>query len=76
MIDKEQNLLNGRPSSVLARFDICGKPFEKVFYESTQQNILRDTSSGEYVNSVTLSVRDENNKAFDFNGFPFEIEIN
>ena len=30
LIDKRQNLLNGKPSFVLARFDIRGKPFERV----------------------------------------------
>ena len=29
LIDKRQNLLNGKPSTVLARFDIRGQPFEK-----------------------------------------------
>ena len=28
LIDKRQNLLNGKPSTVLARFDIRGQPFE------------------------------------------------
>ena len=35
LIDKRQNLLNGKPSTVLARFDIRGKPFEKVHYQTT-----------------------------------------
>jgi len=30
LIDKEKNLFNGKKSDVLARFDITGKPFEKV----------------------------------------------
>ena len=30
MIDKRQNLLNGKPSTVLVRFDIRGQPFEKI----------------------------------------------
>ena len=32
LIDKRQNLLSGKPSTVLARFDIRGQPFEKVHY--------------------------------------------
>ena len=52
LIDKRQNLLNGKPSTVLARFDIRGKPFEKVHYQTPQQHVLRDTESGDYdVNS-------------------------
>ena len=34
LADKEQNLLNGKPSTVLQTFDITGKPFEKVFYQA------------------------------------------
>ena len=77
--DKRQNLLNGKPSTVLARFDIRGKPFEKVHYQTPQQQVLRDTSTGDYdVNSLTISVQDENGNLFDFNGQPleFEVEIN
>ena len=79
LIDKRQNLLNGKPSTVLARFDIRGQPFEKVHYQTTQQHVLRDTDSGDYdVNSITLSVKDENGNLFDFNNQPleFEVEIN
>ena len=68
LIDKRQNLLNGKPSSVLARFDIRGKPFKKVHYQTTQQHVLCETDSGDYdVNSITLSVKDENGNLFDFN---------
>ena len=79
LIDKKQNLLNGKSSTVLARFDIRGQPFEKVHYQTTQQHVLRETDSGDYdVNSITLSVKDENGNLFDFNGTPleFELEIN
>ena len=79
LINKRQNLLNGKPSTVLARFDIRGQPFEKVHYQTPQQHVLRKTESGDYdVNSLTLSVKDENGNLFDFNGTPleFEVEIN
>ena len=79
LIDKRQNLLNGKPSTVLARFDIRGQPFEKVHYQTPQQHVLRVTESGDYdVNSITLSVQDENSNLFDFNNHPleFEVEIN
>ena len=78
LVDKEQNLLNGSPSSVLVRFDIKGEPYEKINYQTAQDNVLRDTLTGEYVNSLTLSVRDESGNLFDFNGLPlkFELEIN
>ena len=79
LIDKRQNLLNGKPSTVLARFDIRGKPFERVHYQTPQQHVLHDKASGDYdVNSITLSVEDENGNLLDFNDMPleFEVEIN
>ena len=79
LIDKRQNLLNGKPSTVLARLDVRGKPFEKVHYQTPQPHVLRDTDSGDYdVNSITLSVKDEKGNLFDFNSQPleFELEIN
>ena len=79
LIDKKQNLLNGKPSTVLARLDVRGKPFEKVHYQTPQPHVLRDTDSGDYdVNSITLSVKDEKGNLFDFNNQPleFELEIN
>ena len=36
LVDKEQNLLNGKPSSLLARFDIRGAAYEKVHYQTQQ----------------------------------------
>ena len=79
LIDKRQNLLNGKPSTVLARLDVRGKPFEKVHYQTPQPHVLRETDSGDYdLNSITLSVKDENGNLFDFNNHPleFELEIN
>ena len=79
LIDKRQNLLNGKASTVLARFDICGEPFEKIHYQTPQQQVLRDTLTGDYdVNSLTISVCDEKGNLFDFNDQPleFELEIN
>ena len=79
LIDKKQKLLNGKPSTVLARFDIRGQPFEKIHYQTPQQHVLRDTSPGDYdVNSLTISVRDEKGNLFEFNDQPleFELEIN
>ena len=79
MVDKRQNLLNGKPSNVLARFDIRRKPFERVHYQTAQQHVLLDTSTGDYdVNGITITVKDEKGELFDFNDMPlqFEVEIN
>ena len=36
LVDKEQNLLNGKPYTVSQTFDIKGKPYEKVFFKVAQ----------------------------------------
>ena len=78
LLDKEQNLLNGKPSTVLQTFDITGKAYEKVFYQSGPEHVLREVSADKHITNMTLSVRDQNNNLFDFNGMPlqFLIEIN
>ena len=75
LLDKEQNLLNGKPSTVLQTFDITGKPFEKVFYQSSPQHVLRDVSADKHISNMTISVRDQNNNLFDFNGLPLQFQI-
>ena len=78
LIDKQQSLLNGKPSSLLACFDIRGKPYERIHYQNTHLNVLRDVSAGNHVTNMTLSVTNETNDLLNFNGWPlqFEIEIN
>ena len=78
LIDKQQSLLNGKPSSLLACFDIRGKPYEKIHYQNTHLNVLRDVSAGNHVTNITLSVTNETNDLLNFNGLPlqFQIEIN
>jgi len=78
LIDTERNLFNGKRSDVLALFNVKGKPHEKVSYQGSPQQVLRDCSTGEFVNSITISVKDENGELFDFKGFPllFELELN
>ena len=79
LIAKKQNLFNDKPSTVLARFDIRGQSFEKVHYQTPQKQVWCATDSGDYdVNSITLSVKDENGNLFDFNNQPleFQVEIN
>ena len=79
LMDKKQNLLNGKPSTLLARFDIRGKPFERVHYQTSQPNVFRATQSGDNdLNGITLAVKDENGELFNFIYMPleFELEIN
>jgi len=78
LIDTERNLFNSKRSDVLALFDVKGKPFEKVSYHGSPQQVLRDCSTDKFINSITISVKDGNGKLFDFKGFPllFELELN
>jgi len=78
LIDTERNLYNGKKTDVLALFDVRGKPYEKVSYQASPQQVLRDCSTDEFINSITISVKDENGELFDFKGFPllFELELN
>jgi len=78
LIDKQKNLFNGKRSDVLASFDVKGNPFEKVSYQGSPQQVLRDCSTGQFINSITISVKDENGELFDFKGLPllFELELN
>ena len=79
LVDKRQNLLNGKPSTLFAKLDVKGQPYTKITYQTIQPHVLRDTDSCDYdVNSITISVQDEKGNLFDFNGMPleFEVEIN
>ena len=78
LIDKQQSLLNGKPSSLLACFDIRGKPYVQIHYQNTHLNVLRDVSADNHVSHMTLSVTSETNNLLNFNGWPlqFQIEIN
>ena len=79
LVDKRQNLLNGKPSTLFAKLDVKGQPYTKITYQAIQPHVLRETNSGDYdVNSITISVQDEKGNLFDFNGMPleFEVEIN
>ena len=78
LIDRNNNLFNGKRSDLLAKFDVTGKPYEKVRYDISLQFPFRDCSTDSHVNSITLSVRDQDGEPFDFKGMPieFELEIN
>jgi len=66
LIDTERNLFNGKKSDVLALFDVKGRPFEKVSYQGSPQQVLRDCSTDEFIKSITISVKDEKGELFDF----------
>jgi len=72
LIDKNQNFLNNKTSDILATFDVKGLPYEKVSYEASLQQPFRDCLTASHVNSITVSVRDQDGEQFNFNGLPLE----
>ena len=76
LLDKEENLFNGKPSTILACFDVVGKSFERVEY-SPKDITMRKITSRKYISSIRITVMDENGELIDFNNLPlrFEIEI-
>ena len=74
IVDKQNNLLNGRRSTILAKIDVKGKPFEKIYYEMPQNLFCKATKS-RHLNSITLSVVDENDTLIDFGQFPLEFVL-
>ena len=78
LIDKNQNFLNNKKSDVLAKLDLKAKPYEKVSYESSTHEACRECLTDSHVQSITVSVRDQDGELFDFKGFNLEfvLEIN
>ena len=78
LIDPSNNFFNGERSDVLAKIGIRGLPYDKVTYPSLPKEALRECSTGQHVNQITLSVKDESGEMFDFNGLPIEfvLELN
>ena len=75
LIDRNNNLFNGKRSDLLAKFDVTGKPYEKVRYDSSFQFPFRDCSTDSHVYGITLTVRDQDGELFDFKGMPIEYEL-
>ena len=76
LMNKTENLLNGKPSNVLAKFSIRGQPYQKIDYISPSHEVFRGaTSRDNFLHSLTISVKDENGNLFDFEGLPLEFEI-
>ena len=75
LIDRDFNFFNNKKSDLLAKIDVKGNAYEKVRYDAPPQQPIRDCSTSEHVNNITLSVRDENGELFDFKGMPLEFEL-
>jgi len=74
LIDIQKNLFNGKMSDIAARFDIKAKPHEKVHYFATAQQPSRPCSTGEFVNGITISVKDSDGELFRIS-LEFELEF-
>ena len=75
LIDKNQNFLNNNKSDLLAKVDIKGKPYEKISYGATKHEPFRECSTVSHVQSITVSVKDQDGELFDFNGLPLEFVL-
>ena len=75
LIDRDNNFFNNKKSDLLAKIDVKGKPYKKIRYDASHQQPIRDCSTDSHVNSIKISVRDENGELFDFKGMPLEFEL-
>ena len=75
LIDRNFNFFNNKKSDLLAKIDVKGGPYEKVRYDASPQLPIRDCSTSSHVNSITISVRDQDGELFDFKDTPLEFEL-
>ena len=75
LIDRKFYFVNNKKSDLLVKIDVGGKAFEKVRYDASPQQPIRDCSTSSHVNSITISVRDQYGELFDFKGLPLEFEL-
>ena len=75
LIDRDNNFVNNKKSDLLSKIDIKGRPYEKITYEASTSQPIRDCSTSSHVNSITISVKDQAGELFDFNGMPLEFEL-
>ena len=75
LIDRNFNFFNNKKSDHLAKIDIKGRPYEKIRYDASPLQPIRDCSTSSHVNSITISVKDQDGELFDFKGLPLEFEL-
>ena len=52
LINRNQNFFNREKTAILTKFDIKGKPYEKVRHDASLQRSFRDFSTDSNVNTV------------------------
>ena len=75
LIDRNSNFVNNKKSDLLAKIDVKGRPYEKVRYDASPQQPIRDCSTSSHVNSITIRVRDQDGELFDFKDMPLEFKL-
>ena len=70
LIDRNFNFVNNKKSELLAKIDVRCKAYEKVRYDASPQQPIRDCSTSSHVNSITINVRDQDGELFDFKDMP------
>ena len=75
LINRNFNFVNNKESDLLAKIDIKGRPYEKITYEASFSQPIRDCLTSYDVHSITVSVKDENGELFDFKDMPLEFEL-
>ena len=77
LINRNLNFFNNKKTDLLAKIDVKekGRPYEKVRYDASPQQPIRDCSTSSHVNSITISVRKQDGELFDFKGMPLEFEL-
>ena len=75
LIDRNFNFVNNKKSDLLAKIDVRGKAYDKIRYNASPQQPIRDCSTSSHVNSITISVRDQDGELFDFKDMPLEFEL-
>ena len=75
LIDRNSNFVNNKKLDLLAKIDVKGRPYEKVRYDASPQQPIRDCSTSSHVNSITISARDQDGELFDFKDMPLEFEL-
>ena len=75
LIDQNENYLNTNKSKLLAKFDVKGRPYEKVLYQAGNDEPFRKCYDVMFFNSITVSVEDEDGNLFDFNNMPLDFVL-
>ena len=75
LVDQNENYFNTTKSKLLAKFDVKGRPYEKVLYQADNDEPFRKCYDMTYFNSITVSVKDEYDNLFDFNNMPLDFVL-